>query len=93
MSYLDELRKRKKKTRAYTEHQLVGLEIAGILNDEKHKSLYMKLAKEYKPETLLRIAKDVASRKNVENKGAYFMRLFHLMHPDDKNSHNRQQER
>lgn len=87
MDYLERLKKRKKESKVYTEHQLVGLEIAQMLNDEAHKSLYMKLAKEHKPETLLRIAKDVSGRENVENKGAYFMRLFHLTHPDDKNSH------
>lgn len=75
-SYLDVLKKRGKTSRVYRKHQLLGLEIAQILGDEKHKSLYIKLAKERKPEALLRAAKEVAERKDVQNKGAYFMRII-----------------
>ena len=77
MDYLEELKKRKKESRVYSEHQLVGLLIAEILEDDKHKSLYIKLAKENDSDKLLRLAKSVAERKNVENKGAYFMKLFY----------------
>ena len=77
MDYLEELKKRKKESRVYSEHQLVGLLIAEILEDDKHKSLYIKMAKDYNPDKLLKLAKSVAERKNVENKGAYFMKLFY----------------
>jgi len=75
-AYLKELEKRGKKSKIYTRHQLIGLEIAEILEDEKHKSLYIKLAKEKNPETLLELAKSVAERKKVKNKGAYFMKIL-----------------
>lgn len=74
--YIDLLKERKSTSRVYVLHQSVGLVLAEILDDEKHKSLYMKLAKEYDAQTLMSLAKDVASRRNVKSKGAYFMRLF-----------------
>lgn len=73
--YLKELARRSKESRIYRKYQLTGLLIAEILHDEKHKALYIKLAKEGSGERLLALAKDVAERKNVKNKGAYFMRL------------------
>lgn len=76
MDYLEELERRKKESRIYSEHQLVGLLIAEILGDEEHKSLYMKLARDGDIDKLLKLAKSVAERKNVENKGAYFMKLY-----------------
>ena len=77
MDYIEELKKRKKESRVYSEHQLVGLLIAEALEDDAHKSLYIKLAKENDSDALLKLAKSVAERKNVENKGAYFMKLFY----------------
>jgi hypothetical protein len=74
--YFDELDKRAKKSRVSRPYQLIGLEIADILGDRKHKALYIKLAKERDPEKLLQLAKSVAERKNVSNKGAYFMKLI-----------------
>jgi hypothetical protein len=74
--YFSELEKRSKKSHVYRSYQLVGLEIAKILEDRKHKALYIKLVKEYDPEKLLRLAKSVAERKNVKNKGGYFMKVF-----------------
>lgn len=71
--YFKKLKERAKKSHVYRKYQLIGLEIAQILGDEKHKSLYIKLAKERSAEKLLRLAKEIAERKNVENKGAYFM--------------------
>ena len=50
--------------------------LAGILEDPSHKSLYMRLAKTYDNDGLLRLAKDIADRKNVTNMGAYFMKLL-----------------
>jgi hypothetical protein len=71
--YLKELKKRAKESRVYKEYQLDGLEIAQLLKDEKHKSLYIKLAKEGDAQKLRRIAKTIAENKNIRNKGAYFM--------------------
>lgn len=75
-SYLDLLKERKADSRVHFRHQSVGLEISEMLEDEGHKSLYMKLAKDYDAQTLLELAKDVATRKNVDKKGAYFMKLL-----------------
>jgi hypothetical protein len=75
-AYLKKLRERAKESHIYRKYQLFGLEVAEILQDEKHKSLYIKLAKEHGGEKLIRIAKDVAERKNVKNKGAYFMKVL-----------------
>jgi hypothetical protein len=73
--YLEELARRSKESRVYRKYQLTGLLIAEILHDEKHKSLYIKLAKTGNGDRLLALAKDVAERKNIKNKGAYFMRI------------------
>ena len=75
-SYFKELQKRKKSARIHRRYQATGLALAQILEDDKHKSLYMKLAKERDNDKLIALAKDVAERKNVKNKGAYFMRLL-----------------
>lgn len=79
--YLEVLKERAKKSRVYKSYQFVGLTISQILNDEKHKSLYIKLAKEHNQSHLLSIAKDVAERKNIEKKGAYFMKILAKTHP------------
>ncbi|MBI2010773.1 MAG: hypothetical protein HYS89_00840 [Candidatus Colwellbacteria bacterium] len=74
--YLEEIKRRGKESRVYEEHQLVGLLLAEILEDEEHKSLYMKLAKEHETDFLFKLAKSVAERKRVKKKGAYFMRIL-----------------
>lgn len=74
-AYLAELKRRAKKSRVSKKFQLYGLEIAQILGDEKHKSLYIKLAKEMDADKLRRLAKEVAENKKVKNKGAYFMAI------------------
>lgn len=76
-AYFDELEKRSKKSRAFHKHQLIGLMMAEILGDSKHKSLYIKLAKKHDAQTLLELAKNIASKKNIKNRGAYFMRVFY----------------
>ena len=73
---MEELKRRSGESRVYSEHQLMGLLIAEALGDESHKSLYMKLAKSHSADRLLEIAKDVSERENVENKGAYFMKII-----------------
>ncbi len=75
--YLKALRERGKKSKVYVQFQDVGLTVAGLLNDEKHKALYIKLAKENEADELLRLAKQIAEKKNIKNKGAYFMKVWH----------------
>jgi hypothetical protein len=77
--YLKNLKKRGKESRAYTQHQLLGLEIAEILEDRSHKALYIKLAKERNSGTLLQLAKTIREKKDVKNKGAYFMACMKAM--------------
>jgi len=72
-AYFKELRRRSKESRVYKPFQLTGLEIAELLDDEKHKSLYIKLAKEKNANRLLKLAKTIKENKNISNKGAYFM--------------------
>lgn len=74
--YFDVLKERSKKSRVYKAHQLTGLALAEILQDLKYTSLYMKLAKNYDNEELLRLAKTVAERKDIAKKGAYFMKIM-----------------
>lgn len=76
MDYRDILKKRAKESKVYAPHQLTGLLLAETLEDEPHKSLYIKLAKEYDADQLIKLAKSIAERKNVKNMGAYFMKLL-----------------
>ena len=79
-NYLKIIKERAKKSHVYKKYQFTGLLIAQLLNDEKHKSLYIKLAKKHPGGHLLSIAKDVAERKNIENKGGYFMKVLQKTH-------------
>lgn len=74
--YFEILKDRAKRSRVYQSHQMTGLNLAEILEDSSHKSLYMRLAKLYDNEELIRMAKRVAELKNVRNKGGYFMRML-----------------
>ncbi len=76
--YLEELKSRGKKSKIYRKYQLIGLQIAEILGDEKHKALYIKLAKNGNTAKLVWLAADVADRKGVKNRGAYFMTLLQI---------------
>lgn len=80
--YLETLKERGRQSHVYKKYQLTGLLIAQLLEDEKHKSLYIKLAKKHNSDDLLRIAKDVSERKKVKNKGAYFMSVLAKTHPN-----------
>ncbi|PIR88656.1 MAG: hypothetical protein COU09_01015 [Candidatus Harrisonbacteria bacterium CG10_big_fil_rev_8_21_14_0_10_44_23] len=75
--YLEELKKRSKQSHVYHKHQLIGLELADILSDREHKSLYIKLAKETgDTDRLIQVAKEVAERRDIKKPGAYFMRII-----------------
>ncbi|RME60016.1 hypothetical protein D6779_03010 [Candidatus Parcubacteria bacterium] len=70
------LRERGKKSHVYRDYQLIGLEIAQLLQDESHKSFYIKLAKERNPALLLALAKDIAQKPGIKNRGAYFTKVL-----------------
>jgi hypothetical protein len=74
--YISLLKKRGKVKKITKSYQMTGLKIAELLEDPEHKGLYMKLAKKYNENFLLGLAKDVSERKNIENKGGYFMIVF-----------------
>ena len=75
-NYLQILKDRAKQSRVYQPHQMTGLNLAEILEDSEHKSLYMRLAKLYDNEELIQLAKRIAELKNVKNRGGYFMRML-----------------
>lgn len=79
--YLNTLKERGKTSHVYQKFQDIGLQLAEILRDTKHKALYIKLAKQYDESLLLSLAKDTAERQGVANKGAYFMKVLHERHP------------
>ncbi len=87
--YLQEIRKRAGKSRIYRKYQLIGLEIAKTLEDEKHKVLYIKLAKQGNCDLLLRTAKEIAERSAVRNKGAYFMSVIYASGNNAKQQKNK----
>lgn len=74
--YLQQFKDRKKTSRIYVKYQLTGLMIAGILGDNEHKALYIRLAKKYDERKLIELARNIAEKKNVLNKGAYFMSML-----------------
>lgn len=74
--YLKLLEERVKKSRVRTAYQSTGLLLAEFLNDPVHKSLYMRLAKQYDHDLLIRLAKNLQERKDIKNKGAYFMKVL-----------------
>ncbi|MFA5386417.1 MAG: hypothetical protein WC297_02030 [Candidatus Paceibacterota bacterium] len=74
--YLKLLKERSKTSHVYKKFQLTGLAIARLLNDEKHKSFYIKLAQQHNDGKLISLAKDISERKNIENKGAYFTAIL-----------------
>jgi len=83
--YLSKLKERRSESKAYRKFQVLGLEIAKTLLDEKHKALYIKLAKEHSPEKLLSLAKEIAEKKHIKNKGAYFMKILSLKNDSPRN--------
>lgn len=74
--YFHNLEERSKKSRIYRHYQLIGVQLAEILGDLKHKALYIKLAKTRDATTLLQLARSIAEKPNVQNRGAYFMKML-----------------
>jgi hypothetical protein len=78
-NYLDKIRERAKKSRVHSRHQMIGLMVAEALGDKTHLALYMKMAREgSNGERMLYMAKSIAENSKINNKGAYFMRLWQL---------------
>lgn len=77
-SYMFSLKERGENKRITKNHQLVGLEIADLLDDRPHKALYIKLAKEHNEQKLRGLAKNIAERKDIKKKGAYFMHMLFM---------------
>ena len=78
--YLATLAERAKSSRILYSHQSIGLELAELLGDRSHKSLYIKLAKTRDADTLLRLAKSIVELRNVKNPAAYFMTMLGERH-------------
>jgi len=76
--YFEALSDRSRRSRVFRDYQLIGLQLAEILEDRRHKALYIKLAKEYNQEKLMELAGKIAERDTIRNKGAYFMKVFHV---------------
>ncbi len=76
-SYMKEVPDRGKKSHVHKEFQEIGLMVAELLCDAPHKALYIKLAKELGKDKILTLAKSVAERREVSNRGAYFMSVLH----------------
>ena len=74
--YLGKIKERVQKARVYKKFQATGLLIAELLGDPGHKSLYIKLAKEYDDRELIFLAKIIAENKKIAKKGAYFMSML-----------------
>jgi hypothetical protein len=77
-AYLDKIRERAKKSRIHSRHQMIGLMVADTLEDQGHKALYIKMARDENGEKMLYMAKSIAENPKIENKGAYFMKLWRL---------------
>lgn len=76
-NYGDRLAERAKASKVYAGFQMIGLELANILSDRAHTPLYIKLAKTHPDHAQLMIlAKDIAGKPSVTNKGAYFMKAL-----------------
>lgn len=74
--YLKTLTKRSKESKVYKPFQSTGLMLADILDDPENKAIYIRLSKIYDNQELIIKARDVAERRNITNKGAYFMKML-----------------
>ena len=75
-NYIKTLAKRAKESKIYKPFQSTGLALAEMLDDQENKAIYMRLAKIYDNQGLMAKARDIAERKSVDNKGAYFMKML-----------------
>ncbi len=87
-SYMKNVKDRGKKSRINFEFQEIGLMVADLLCDTPHKSLYIKLAKELGKDRILSLAKSVVERREVSNRGAYFMWMLGQEHKKSRTQKN-----
>lgn len=73
---MSRLKDRGVKARVTQQFQLIGLEVATALKDFAHRAIYIKYAKELGSDRVLALAKDIASRRDVKNHAAYFMKMI-----------------
>ena len=74
--YINRLKERSTHRQSvHHKHQFTGMEIATMLEDTKHKALYMLLAKQKNNQRLFEIVKTIAESKTAKNKGANFMKI------------------
>lgn len=66
------------------EFQDYGYRLAMDLNDEKHKALYIKLAKEEKRDLLEKARSFVVDAENARNRAALFMWKLKQLREEDK---------
>lgn len=85
--YLQLIAKRATQKRISHQFQLIGLEIAVLLRDTEHKSLYIKYAKEYGSDRMLALAKDISQRRGIDNMGAYFMTVVENLKKESETKH------
>ena len=74
--YFDLLKERGKQSKVYKSYQATGLMLAEILNDNPHKALYIKLSKIHDAQFLICMARKIAEKKDIRNRGAYFMKVL-----------------
>ena len=72
--FLEKIKARSTSSRVKYQFQLIGLQLATILNDQKNKSLYIKIAKQRQDYGyLLNLANSIKENDRIDNKGAMFM--------------------
>ena len=72
--FLEKIKTRSTSSRVKYQFQLIGLQLATILNDQKNKSLYIKIAKQRQDYGyLLNLANSIKENDRIDNKGAMFM--------------------
>lgn len=81
-NYEKKLVRRAKESHIYRDYQFTGIELSKILADEKHKALYIKLAKDMDAKHLMMLARSIAERRDIKNKGAYFMKMLKMERED-----------
>ncbi|MDD5430770.1 MAG: hypothetical protein PHP03_00900 [Candidatus Pacebacteria bacterium] len=75
-NYFELLEERGKQSKVYKSYQATGLMLAEILNDNSHKALYIKLSKIHNSQFLIGLARKIAEKKDIRNRGAYFMKVL-----------------
>ena len=73
--YIKLLKKRADTSHVHTKHQLVGLQIADMLNDRERKTFYIKLAKYNDEQDIRNLAKISIEKASINIPAAYFIKI------------------